>query len=339
MVVENVLYVLKENAYIPMGTNIKNMGFFYKNRDDSMNIAVIVNNYGGVKFVGEQLKEIAFQVERKFLLQGKRYVNIQFVLLSDDIDRDRMINQVEDVHFWLLDMSSNRLIVYENELKEFEDLRENLENQIENMELPQKNKKYSLPYVNICIIMMNIIIFIILEANGSTLDSEYMTKYGAANWQLIFEDGQYYRLFTSMFLHFGAAHLINNMFSLFIVGNQVEKIYGKVKYIIIYIISGLGAGLLSDLYYMKINQIVVSAGASGAIFGIIGAMMVGTYFYNRMEGRGIGGRFLLLLLMALYSGSANVDNMAHVGGFITGTVISSLILYRDFKHGKVACKR
>ena len=207
------------------------------------------------------------------------------------------------------------------------------------MELPQKNKKYSLPYVNICIIMMNIIIFIILEVHGSTLDSEYMTKYGAANWQLIFEDGQYYRLFTSMFLHFGAAHLINNMFSLFIVGNQVEKIYGKVKYIIIYIISGLGAGLLSDLYYMKINQIVVSAGASGAIFGIIGAMMVGTYFYNRMEGRGIGSRFLLLLIMALYSGSANVDNMAHVGGFITGTVISSLILYRDFKHGKVACKR
>ncbi|MBD5136002.1 MAG: rhomboid family intramembrane serine protease [Lachnospiraceae bacterium] len=339
MVVENVLYVLKENAYIPMGTNIKNMGFFYKNSDDSMNIAVIVNNYGGVKFVGEQLKEIAFQVERKFLLQGKRYVNIQFILLSDDIDRDRMINQVEDVHFWLLDMSSNRLIVYENELKEFEDLRENLENQIENMEFPQKNKKYSLPYVNICIIMMNIIIFIILEVHGSTLDSEYMTKYGAANWQLIFEDGQYYRLFTSMFLHFGAAHLINNMFSLFIVGNQVEKIYGKVKYIIIYIISGLGAGLLSDLYYMKINQIVVSAGASGAIFGIIGAMMVGTYFYNRMEGRGIGSRFLLLLLMALYSGSANVDNMAHVGGFITGTVISSLILYRDFKLGKVACKR
>lgn len=339
MVVENVLYVLKQNAYIPMRANVKNMGFFYKDSDDSMNIAVIVNNYGGIKFVGEQLKDIAFQVERKFLLQGKRYVNIQFILLSDDIDRDRMINEVEGLHFWLLDMSLNRLIVYENELEEFEDLRKALDNQIENMELPQKRKKFELPYVNICIMMVNIIIFIILEAYGSTLDSEYMTKCGASNWQLVFEDGQYYRLFTSMFLHFGAAHLINNMFSLFIVGNQVEKIYGRVKYIIIYIISGLGASLVSDLYYMKSNQIVVSAGASGAIFGIIGAMMVGTYYYNRIDGQRIGSRFFLLLIMALYSGSANVDNMAHVGGFITGTLISSLILYIDFKHGKSACKQ
>lgn len=338
MIVESILNALKEDDYIPMATNLRDIRFFYKNTDSSMDIAGVVNNYGGVKFVGEQLKEIAFQIERKFLLQGKRQVNIQFIVLSDDTERDSMINKVDGVYFWLVDMSVNRLIVYENELEEFEGLRENLETQIESAEQPQKKKKLSLPLITICLIVSNIIIFVILEVNGSTLDSDYMINHGASNWQLVFGESQYYRLFTSMFLHFGAAHLLNNMFSLFIVGNEVEKLYGKIKYLIIYIISGLGAGLLSDLYYMKNGQDVVSAGASGAIFGIMGAMMVGLYYYNRIDGRRMGSRFILLLIMALYSGSANVDNIAHVGGFITGTIISSAFLYMDFRKSKLSCK-
>lgn len=338
MVVENVLYVLKENSYIPMGTNMKNMGFFYKTSDDAMDIAVVVNNFGGVEFTGEQLKDVAFQVERKFLLQGKRCVNIQYILLSDDAYRDSRINLVEGVHFWILDMSVNRLIVYENESEAFGELRGALEKRIENMELNENKGKYKIQFVNMCIIIINVIVFILLEINGSTLDAGYMLKCGASKWQLVFEDGQYYRLFTSMFMHFGAAHLINNMLTLFIVGNEVERIYGKVKYILVYVLSGIGAGLLSDLYYMSRNQSPVSAGASGAIFGIMGAMMVGLYYYNRIDGRKIGSRFVLLLIMALYSGSANVDNMAHVGGFITGTVVSVLILYMDFNRNKASCK-
>lgn len=339
MVVENILNVLKQNKYSPMGTNLKEMGFFYKNLGDSMNIAVVVNNTGNIIFSGEQLKEVSFQVERKFLLQGKRHVNIQYIIISDDPDRDSVINKTEGVNIWMVDINVNRLIVYENELPDFEDICKDLEIAIDNIQKPDEKRNLKASYINLLFIAVNIIVFIITELNGSTWDTDYMVKCGASMWQLIFEDGQYYRLFTCMFLHFGLSHLLNNMFSLFIIGNEVEKIFGRLKYIVIYIVSGMGAGILSAVYYMKIGGNVVSAGASGAIFGLIGAMMVGLYYSNRIDGRRIGSRFFLLLAMALYSGSTNVDNMAHAGGFITGTIVSAIFAYFGFKHDNVACKR
>lgn len=339
MVVDDILNVLKQNEYSPMGTNLKEMGFFYKNLGDSMNIAAVVNNTGNTIFSGEQLKEVAFQVERKFLLQGRRNVNIQYIIISDNPDRDSRINKIEGINIWVVDVVVHRLIVYENYLPDFEDICKGLETAIDNSQKPVVKQKFNIPFINLLFILVNIIVYIITELNGSTWNTDYMVSCGASMWQLIFEKGQYYRLFTCMFLHFGLSHLLNNMFSLFIIGNEVEKIFGKLKYIVIYIISGIGASLLSAVYYMKIGENVVSAGASGAIFGLIGAMMVGLYCSNRIDGRRIGSRFFLLLAMALYSGSTNVDNMAHAGGFITGTIVAAIFAYFGFKHDNAACKR
>jgi rhomboid protease GluP len=181
-------------------------------------------------------------------------------------------------------------------------------------------------------VLANIIVFAVLEIQGSTLDTEYMIQRGAALAPLIVDYGQYFRLFTAMFLHFGFQHIFNNMLILFFVGDNLERAVGKIKFVIIYILSGLGASIASCAYNYFRGEIVVSAGASGAIFGVIGAL-----FYVVLVNKGrledmTSRRLGFLILFSLYYGfsQSNVDNLAHIGGIVCG-IILAVILYRRKK--------
>ncbi|WP_099467357.1 rhomboid family intramembrane serine protease [Konateibacter massiliensis] len=183
------------------------------------------------------------------------------------------------------------------------------------------------------IVLINIMVFIVLELGGSTQDSRYMINHGAAVAPLIVDYGQYYRLFTSTFLHFGIEHLFNNMLVLFFLGDNLERAVGKIKFLIIYLLSGLGASALSCGYNYLQGEIVVSAGASGAIFGVIGAL-----FYIVIVNKGrledmTSARLGLLVIFTLYHGFSEngVDNAAHIGGLICG-IILAILLYRRKKH-------
>ena len=181
-------------------------------------------------------------------------------------------------------------------------------------------------------VLINVVVFIVLEIQGSTLDSRFMLNSGAALAPLIIEYGQYYRLFTSMFLHFGVEHLFNNMLVLFFLGDNFERDVGKVKFVIIYLLTGLGASVLSCAYNYIKGEVVVSAGASGAIFGVIGALLyVVVINKGRLEDMTVS-RISLLVLCSLYHGftESGIDNMAHIGGFIGGIVLA-VILYRRKK--------
>lgn len=183
-----------------------------------------------------------------------------------------------------------------------------------------------------CIVLANIIVFVVLELNGSTLDSKFMLESGAALAPLIIDYGQYYRLFTSMFLHFGIEHLFNNMLVLFFIGDNLERAVGKVRFVIIYLLSGLGASVLSCIYNYSKGEVVVSAGASGAVFGVIGALLyVVIVNKGRLEDM-TSTRLGLLALFSLYHGytESGIDNLAHIGGFLSGIVIAFL-LYRRKK--------
>lgn len=100
-----------------------------------------------------------------------------------------------------------------------------------------------------------------------------MAAHGAIDWMDVVEKHQYYRLFTSMFLHFGADHLLQNMLILLVIGCRLERITGKLSYLLIYIGAGLiGAGT-SIIFTLGNNPNTVSAGASGAIFGVMGGLL------------------------------------------------------------------
>ena len=138
-----------------------------------------------------------------------------------------------------------------------------------------------------------------------------------------------------MFLHFGFEHLMNNMLALATMGWQLEAEIGKVKFLLIYFLSGLGGNLLSLMFDLRTGEYVVSAGASGAIFGIVGALL---YIAIRNRGRigTVSERGLLFMVaITLYFGftSTGVDNFAHIGGVVCGFVLS-VLLYRKNKSAK-----
>lgn len=176
---------------------------------------------------------------------------------------------------------------------------------------------------------VNVIVFLVLSIQGMTEDAEFMLHHGAMYVPYVAEGDEYYRLFTCMFLHFGFEHLMNNMVVLLIVGWNLEMAVGKVKYLLLYIGSGLCGNVVSAIWDIRTGEYAVSAGASGAVFGMIGGLL---YVALRNRGRigDISGRGIaFMVIVTLYYGFSNtgVDNAAHVGGLLSGFLLA-VLLYR-----------
>lgn len=181
----------------------------------------------------------------------------------------------------------------------------------------------------ILLTVINVAVFLWLSLGGATENAEYMLEHGAMYVPYILEKGEYYRLFTSMFLHFGFQHLLNNMIMLLVTGWNLELEMGTIPFLLTYLISGLAGNVLSGFLDLRMGELVVSAGASGAIFGIIGALLY-VVIRNRGRVRNISGRgMVIMVLLSLYFGfaSAGVDNAAHLGGLAAG-FLCGLLLYR-----------
>lgn len=186
------------------------------------------------------------------------------------------------------------------------------------------------PILTISLVTINVAVFIWLSMFGMTEDGRYMLQHGAMYLPFVIERGEYYRMFTCMFLHFGFSHLMNNMIMLFFLGNVLEEEIGWWKYGFIYILSGLGGNVLSAWNDVHTGIYAVSAGASGAIFGVIGALLFVVIKNHGHLGNLSGRGMLFMAACSLYHGftSAGVDNMAHVGGLVTGFLIAALFYWK-----------
>lgn len=183
----------------------------------------------------------------------------------------------------------------------------------------------------VILIAVNIAVFLVLSLFGNTEDAIFMLKHGAMLEPCIVNEHEYYRIVTSIFLHFGISHLMSNMVMLGALGWNLEQIVGKVKFLIIYLVSGICGNLLSLFHGIYAKDYAVSAGASGAIFGLLGALL---YVVIRNKGRigNLTGRGLFFMAaLSLYLGltQSGIDNYAHIGGLISGFLLA-VILY----HGK-----
>ena len=176
----------------------------------------------------------------------------------------------------------------------------------------------------------NVIVFFYLTFQGMTEDGAFMLEHDAMYVPYVLGSGEYYRLFSSMFMHFGFEHLVNNIVMLLVIGFTLEREIGTIKFLIIYLLSGLGGNLLSAVWDMMSGSFAVSAGASGAIFGIVGALL---YVAIRNRGRigDVSGRGLaFMVILSLYYGftSGGVDNFAHIGGLLSGFILSVLLYWK-----------
>ena len=189
------------------------------------------------------------------------------------------------------------------------------------------------PLITIAIIAINVVMYLITAylsysyAGGSIFNSDtnVLVSLGAKVNSLITQ-GQYFRLISCMFLHGGIVHLGVNMYSLYAIGPMVENVYGKFKYIAIYFISGICASIFSYVFSTS-----VSIGASGAIFGLLGAVLVFAIKSKGKTGNEFIRSILSVIFINIFIGATlpNIDNFAHVGGLLGGMIISYLVTFKS----------
>jgi membrane associated rhomboid family serine protease len=193
-------------------------------------------------------------------------------------------------------------------------------------------------FVTTILIGINVIVYAILSLinqtisfDSSELGYNAIINAGAQVNNLV-QQGQVWRIFTAMFLHVNLLHLGVNMLSLFFIGTAVEIFFGKWRYLVIYLGSGILGGIFT--YFLSPSSLVVNAGASGAIFGVFGALGV-FYFVNRRNmgayGRGAIMQWLFWLGLNLFIGfsATNIGIWDHIGGLVAGMLLALLLIPRS----------
>ncbi len=186
-------------------------------------------------------------------------------------------------------------------------------------------KKPVMTYVFMAICFALYFITAILSSNFMDMNLNVLVRFGALiNINMMDSKFELYRIFTSVFLHAGLIHLLCNMYSLYVIGPQLESFFGKVKYTLIFIGSGVIGNLLS-LAFLQDGYVAV--GASGAIFGLLGALLYFGYHYRVYLSGVIKSQIIPLIILNLIIGFmvSNINNLAHIGGLIGGVLLANAL--------------
>lgn len=258
---------------------------------------------------------------------------ILFIIMSADINHVRQA--ASDIgSYWLINKNTRRLIIYDAQPYDFQNIRAALEAYLESGNILEGSRKstravsetrysgetrFIMTYV---IIIMNVLVYIITASRGNVESAEYILECGGVYAEAI-KDGEIYRFFTAMFLHYGFMHLTYNMIFIFAFGRSIETYLGKVAFTLIYIISGLAGNVCAYFYNMESSYYAVTAGASGAAYALLGSFVVLTFSDKRHRDQ--NPAFLLIFVAAsILDGLQNDDiaNAAHIGGLVAGFVLT-----------------
>ncbi|WP_434178626.1 rhomboid protease YqgP [Bacillus stercoris] len=170
------------------------------------------------------------------------------------------------------------------------------------------------PIFTYLFIALQVLMFFVLEINGGSTNTETLVAFGAKENSLIAQ-GEWWRLLTPIVLHIGIAHLAFNTLALWSVGTAVERMYGSGRFLLIYLAAGITGSIASFVF-----SPYPSAGASGAIFGCLGALLYVALSNRKMFLRTIGTNIIVIIIINLGFGFAvsNIDNSGHIGGLIGG---------------------
>ncbi len=331
-------FIIKQN-YTPIIIKGVEDEIWLENKNNEFSIIRIVtkhiHNDEQLRYDSYKTKHITRQIKRKLL-----DFSMNMISIYTDVEYVSDITKYDDKKFSsVVIKNEDDLITNEILNKRFKNIKDNMKFEEEDFELVgritkdittknikevekresfMKNKNILLTYI---LILINIIVFALMYiyGNGSE-DINTLINFGA-NYTPLVKYGQYYRLLTSAFLHIGAIHLIFNMYALYIAGSQIEYVYGKIKYIIIYLFSAF----MGSLFTIALSsENVVSAGASGAIFGLFGSLLYFGYNYRGYIGNAIISQLVPVIILNLVIGfsNPNIGNAAHIGGLIGGYIIS-----------------
>ena len=182
------------------------------------------------------------------------------------------------------------------------------------------------PIITKILMLINLVVYILSIIYGSDF---IISRFG--NNTSLIQSGEYYRLITSAFVHVNIMHLLCNMYALYIIGMQIENFFGKFKYSVVYLVSALTGSLLSIMF----NTNSYSIGASGAVFGLLGALLYFGYHYRVYLDTVIKSQIIPIIIINLGIGFMipGIDNACHIGGLIGG-ILSTMavgVKYRSEK--------
>lgn len=354
-IVDGLIYQLSNKEFTKISTNVEGLYLFYRPDNEKIDIVLLFHAPSGYELSAEEYPAILNSIKDKFTSGGFETIHLLSIIFTRAPERSRKYCLEQDDH-WIVDLNERRLIIFDNQSADYEGLRQDIEYLLENdrfstdmhiereriprngdhVGISHSRKKGWISLFNTILIAINIIVFLLVNHTSFFGETETLMKQGALSWRHIKEGGEYYRLLTSMFLHSDFAHLINNMLILFFVGDNLERAAGKLRFLMFYFGSGIIAGITSISYNMIKDEYVLSVGASGAIFGVVGAMLY-ILVINKGRLEDISSRQILLFtIFSLYGGvtSVSIDNAAHIGGFIAGLILA-LLMYRRKRIKKI----
>jgi rhomboid protease GluP len=228
-------------------------------------------------------------------------------------------------NYIIVDDYSGTVIYNDNEVSELAEIVKRIAEKTENRGVAQETYK---GVVTKYLIMANVIMFFITAYFSGSLFNmtlEVLLFFGAKNNALIL-NGEYYRLFTAMFLHGGLTHIAFNMYALYALGPLIEKVYSKKAFILIYFISGLTSSLASFIFSPN-----TSVGASGAIFGLLGAALIFGFKMKKLGNKAFLNSIIQVIFINIFIGVTipNIDNFGHLGGLVGGVIVS--LIYTRIK--------
>lgn len=337
LVMKLLHYFITEKNYTPIILQGVNDEIWLENMSEDYRIVRIVSGYihNEEQFAFDifKTKRIVKKIKAKTLSFKVNTLSI-FLDLGDNVDKEN-----KDNHNLIIDAKTEEDIKENKLLKDiFPDLENKMKYEEDGFELFAKitndinkhneedatkiEKVFSSkkPYITYFIMMICILLYIIPKLLGNY--DQIIYDYGLIGEAV--KNGDFFRLITSEFLHASAVHLLVNMYSLYIIGTQIESFLGKKKYILIYLMSAVFASLLS----ITLGDLTsISIGASGAIFGLLGSLLYFGYHYRVYLGNVIKSQIIPIIVLNLIIGFSiqGIDNFAHIGGLVGGVLVTKAL--------------
>lgn len=340
-VIKLMHYFITVKGYNPIILHGAENEIWLENMDSDYKIVRLVSNYihndEQFKFDTFRTRQIVKKIKKQTFSFNMNVLNI-FFNLGDNVD----ISKFDNIsHMTIVSVSSIDDLKKSDKVKQaFPDISDVNYSKEKGVELlfkltsdindaNEKNNirandifKMKKPYITIGIIVINFILFLLMYAFGKgSQDVVTLVNFGALYKPLVLK-GEFYRLLTTAFLHIGIIHLFVNSYSLYVIGSQLESFLGRFKFLIVYILSALCGSLMSIIFNSS-----VSAGASGAIFGLLGSILYFGYNYRVYLGSVLKSQIIPLIILNLGFGffASGVDNAAHIGGLFGGVLATMAV--------------
>ncbi|MBE5957563.1 MAG: rhomboid family intramembrane serine protease [Lachnospiraceae bacterium] len=330
---DNIYLKLNEKGFNPTESNSDIVDFYVKVTDEKkMYICVILKCLEGVTVTADSIAKSAKRLENKFLIGGYSDVSVMHIIFAD---REMEVQELveDDNKFWIVDTVNQKIMVYEDQPDDYFGMKDVIEEEIRkctNYDISREGEaEAKIPFITISIVAVNILVFLIGAFNLLGVNGDALFNLGCLDYSAVYGKGEYYRIITSMFLHGGYDHISSNMFILLVIGigMQTERWLGHFQFLMVYLVSGMGAGIVSSTYHLMMKDEVVSVGASGAIYGLFGLITVAFIMSDKIKEQGV--RIVIMIaLLIVGSLSKEIDMAAHMGGLAIGAILSLGILRR-----------